>query len=165
MLNQEYLTSAKILGNYLRKNQWSLTTAESCTGGGFAYYITSVPGSSSWFNAGYITYSNASKQLMLNVPYDSLKTYGAVSAQTAQAMAEGALCKAKSHIAVSITGIAGPLGGSEKKPVGLVFFACMLKGQPAAVIEKYFTGTRQDIRQQAIGFCLSWTLCCIKQPR
>jgi nicotinamide-nucleotide amidase len=101
-----------------------IATAESCTGGLVAGLITSIAGSSDVFERGFVTYSNAAKIEMLGVDVSVLERYGAVSAECALAMAEGALKKSKSHIAVSVTGIAGPGGGSEVKPVGLVYFAC-----------------------------------------
>jgi nicotinamide-nucleotide amidase len=104
-----------------------IATAESCTGGLVAGLITSIAGSSDVFERGFVTYSNAAKIEMLGVDVGVLERYGAVSAECALAMAEGALKKSNSHIAVSVTGIAGPGGGSKLKPVGLVHFACVTR--------------------------------------
>ena len=107
-----------------RERQFTLTTAESCTGGLVAAAITDIPGSSDVFDRGFVTYSNQAKQALLGVSKDLLDKHGAVSAEVAKAMAQGALNAAMTSIAVSLTGIAGPGGGSPEKPVGLVFIAC-----------------------------------------
>ncbi|MGB0720036.1 MAG: CinA family protein, partial [Bdellovibrionales bacterium] len=108
----------KRLSTLLREQNIMLTTAESCTGGQIAAAITSLPGASSVFDRGFVTYSNAAKTQMLGVPAQIINTHGAVSAQTAVAMAKGALENSDADIAISITGIAGPEGGSADKPVG-----------------------------------------------
>ncbi|MFC7159939.1 CinA family protein [Pseudidiomarina halophila] len=99
-----------------------MATAESCTGGGIGYALTSVAGSSQWFEGGFITYSNALKQHLLDVPASTLEQSGAVSGATAEAMARGARKKADTELAVAVTGVAGPTGGSNDKPIGLVWF-------------------------------------------
>ncbi|MGB4106697.1 MAG: CinA family protein [Alphaproteobacteria bacterium] len=132
----------------LRKNMM-IVTAESCTGGLLANTITHKPGVSKIFERGFVTYSNESKTELLGVPKDIINKYGAVSAETAQLMAEGALKNSRAHLAVSVTGIAGPDGGSEKKPVGLVYFGYALKGGSSGSVEHTFTGNRQEIQAQA----------------
>jgi nicotinamide-nucleotide amidase len=111
----------------LQQKNRCLVTAESCTGGLLASVLTSFAGSSSYFERGYVTYANAAKHELLGVPWKVLETYGAVSEQTARAMAEGALARSDSNIALSITGIAGPGGGTEEKPLGTVIFAWSIK--------------------------------------
>ena len=114
---------AEILGEALKKANLSVTTAESCTGGGIAYYITSVAGSSHWFGRGAVTYSNEAKSEMIGVRTETVKKYGAVSRETAAEMAEGALNSSKADLAIAVSGIAGPDGGTDLKPVGTVWLA------------------------------------------
>jgi nicotinamide-nucleotide amidase len=113
-------------------------TAESCTGGLIAALLTEIPGSSSMLERGFVVYSNAAKQELLGVPTETLASHGAVSAETAKAMAEGALRASRAEIAVSVTGIAGPDGGSAEKPVGLVHFAYARRGKPTVTREERF---------------------------
>src|SRR6266516_4143909 len=103
---------AAALGDALKKREWKLVTAESCTAGGLSYWITSVPGSSVWFDRGFVTYSNVSKEEVLNVNPITLSVFGAVSEQTAREMAQGALQHSQAQVGLSITGIAGPDGGT-----------------------------------------------------
>ena len=114
-------TFARSVGHELKKQGLLLTTAESCTGGWVAQIVTSVSGSSEWFERGFVTYTNISKREMLGVKTTILSRHGAVSEPTARAMAEGALANSHAQVAVAITGIAGPTGGTPEKPVGLVF--------------------------------------------
>ncbi len=126
----------------------TISCAESCTGGMLSARLISVSGVSAVYNCGYITYSNQSKHEILNVKNSTLKQYGAVSSQTAKEMAKGASLKAKSDVAVSITGIAGPDGGTKEKPVGLVYIACNVKGNIR--VQKYnFVGNRSEVRESA----------------
>jgi nicotinamide-nucleotide amidase len=113
-------------------------TAESCTGGLIAALLTDIPGSSAVIERGFVVYSNAAKQELLGVPAETLARYGAVSAETARAMAEGALGASRADVAVSVTGIAGPDGGSAEKPVGLVHFAFARRGKPTVAREERF---------------------------
>ncbi len=132
-----------------------LSTAESCTGGLIAAAITDIAGSSAIFDQGFVTYANAAKHQTLGVSETDLAHHGAVSAPVAQAMAEGALRVAKADIAVSVTGIAGPDGGSPDKPVGLVWFGLAQTGQPTATHKQIFPDTGRDgIRQAARNFAL-----------
>ena len=121
-------------------------TAESCTGGLIAGLLTEIPGSSDMLERGFVVYSNAAKEELLGVPPETLAKHGAVSAETARAMAEGALAKSRAHIAVSVTGIAGPDGGTAAKPVGLVHFACARRGAPTVAREERFG----DIGREAV---------------
>jgi nicotinamide-nucleotide amidase len=144
---------AKNLGIFLQQHQIKLVTAESCTGGGLAQAITAIPGSSGWFERGFVTYSNASKQELLGVKSSTLETYGAVSEQTAIEMAEGALRASHAQLSIAITGIAGPDGGSADKPVGTVWFAWSLNNVTQSELQ-LFSGDRLSIREQAVIFAL-----------
>jgi nicotinamide-nucleotide amidase len=123
-----------------------VATAESCTGGLIAGLLTEIPGSSSVLERGFVVYSNAAKQELLSVSAETLAQYGAVSEPTARAMAEGALKKSRADVAVSVTGIAGPDGGTAAKPVGLVHFACARRGAPTVAREERFG----DIGREAV---------------
>lgn len=140
--------------NRLKQGQLTLATAESCTGGGLSYWLTSLPGSSDWFDRGFITYSNTAKIDMLGVAAKTIETFGAVSAQTAKEMAEGALRYSKADISVAITGVAGPTGGTPEKPVGTVWIAWAKKGTASQAQVFLFPGDRQAIRLQAIAQAL-----------
>jgi len=137
------------LTNLLKEKDIKLVTAESCTGGLLSAAITHKPGASEFFDRGYITYSNEAKNELLEVSQDTLDEYGAVSGETAEAMAKGALKNSHAGLAVSITGIAGPSGGTDKKPVGLVFFGYALKGGSHGNIEYQFEGSREKIQTMA----------------
>lgn len=113
-------------------------TAESCTGGLIAGLLTEIPGSSDMLERGFVVYSNLAKQELIGVPAETLARHGAVSAETAAAMAEGALRASRVEVAVSVTGIAGPGGGTAEKPVGLVHFACARRGKPTVAREERF---------------------------
>lgn len=127
-----------------------LVTAESCTGGWTGQAITAISGSSTWYERGFITYSNRAKHEMLGVQQATLDQYGAVSPQTAQEMAIGALNRSPADISVSITGIAGPDGGSAVKPVGMVCFAWALRNAALRHQIHYFQGDRETIRRSAV---------------
>lgn len=148
-------TLAAQLGAALKTRGCMLTLAESCTGGLVAQSITSIAGSSAWFDRGFITYSNVAKTEMLDVSSKTLDDYGAVSEQTAQAMAIGALNNSHAQLSGSITGIAGPDGGSTEKPVGTVCFGWVSKSRPASATTQHFRGTREEIRQQAAIFLMA----------
>ncbi len=133
----------------------TLATAESCTGGLLAGLLTEVPGSSAVLERGFVTYSNAAKTEMLGVPAELISQFGAVSAEVAAAMAEGAIHHSRAHLAVSITGIAGPGGGSADKPVGLVHFARTERGGATLHHERRFEDTgRAAIRRAALDHAL-----------
>lgn len=128
-----------------------LATAESCTGGLVAGAITNVAGSSDAFDRGFVTYSNAAKEEMLGVPRDILERFGAVSAETARAMAHGAVERSFADIAIAVTGVAGPGGGSAEKPVGLVHFACLRRNAGVEHVERRFgPRSREAIREASI---------------
>lgn len=149
---------AEHLGVLLRARGHQLSLAESCTGGWIAQSVTAVPGSSQWFDRGFVTYSNASKVQMLGVSEMTLQIHGAVSAATAQEMAVGALRHSDANVALAVTGIAGPDGGTAEKPVGMVFLAWQLKGRECQCIEQRFSGNRQEIRLQTVRRALQCLL-------
>ncbi len=133
----------------LKKLELTVTTAESCTGGMLAARLVNVPGVSDVFREGFITYANKSKRKILDVSKSTLKKYGAVSEQTAKEMATGGVFATDADVCIAITGLAGPDGGSEEKPVGLVYIACYLKDKVR--VEKYqFKGNREKIREQSV---------------
>ena len=128
-----------------------IATAESCTGGLIAGGLTAVDGSSSVVDCGFVTYSNEAKHGLIGVPQELLETYGAVSEPVARAMAEGALIRAPlATLAVAVTGIAGPGGGSDEKPVGLVHLACAGKGRPTLHRRRVYDGDRHAVRKATI---------------
>ena len=142
-LAEKVLARARYLG-------LKIAVAESCTGGLLAGALTSVAGSSDVFERGFVTYSNAAKIEMLAVPSDTIASYGAVSAETTAAMARGAVRRAQADVAVAITGIAGPGGGSPQKPVGLVYLGMARRDGACRVERRVFTGDRGEIRQAAL---------------
>ena len=141
------------LTNNLSTQNLKVTCAESCTGGLLAANLTRLPGSSAWFDMGFVTYSNEAKQQMLNVNPTTLAHYGAVSEEVVREMALGALISSKADYALSISGIAGPAGGSEDKPVGLVWFGLASKKRIWAE-SKHFNGERDQIRAQAVQYAI-----------
>ena len=142
------------LGRVLLARGWRVTVAESCTGGLVAAAITSVAGSSDWFDVGFVTYSNGAKTALLGVPEAVLVAHGAVSEQTARAMAEGALAKSGADLAAAVTGIAGPAGGTPAKPVGTVCFAWAARGAAVESTTRRFDGDRAAVRGASASFAL-----------
>lgn len=159
---QPYHEFAERLAERLLAVGWHLATAESCTGGWLAKTLTDVPGSSRWFECGYVTYSNAAKARDLNVRTQTLDRHGAVSEAAAREMAAGALQRAGVDVAIAITGVAGPDGGTPEKPVGTVWFAVALRepgtaegGSVEARMQR-FTGDREAIRRHSVKYALEW---------
>ena len=144
------------VGAELKNRQWKLVTAESCTGGGLAYWLTSVPGSSEWYERGFVTYSNLAKKQCLGVKAETLDQFGAVSEHTAREMAEGALQSSNANISIAITGIAGPDGGTAEKPVGTVWIAYSGIHTNTQAIQYFFSGNRQAIREKSIQTVLEY---------
>ena len=142
----------------LKRQGLMLATAESCTGGWVAQVITSVAGSSEWFERGFVAYTNLAKREMLGVSTTILSRYGAVSEQTARAMAEGALTHSHAQVALAITGIAGPSGGTPEKPVGTVCFAWTVKKRDTISRKQVFSGDREAVRRQAVVTALQGLL-------
>lgn len=149
---------AQRLGDKLRDLEAVVATAESCTGGGVAYCITTIPGSSRWFDRGFVTYTNRSKREMLGVSTDILAKFGAVSEKTALAMAAGALQHSQAQYVLAITGIAGPGGGTAEKPVGTVCFAWAGTGRDVISKTVVFSGDRSAVRQQSVQTALQGML-------
>lgn len=143
------------VGQQLHERCWTLATAESCTGGWVAKTLTDVVGSSAWFERGFVTYTNIAKQEMLGVDGKIIDNHGAVSELTVREMARGAIQNSHAHIALAITGIAGPGGGSDTKPVGLVWFAWALReSDDIHCEEQVFAGDREAVRRQAVARAL-----------
>jgi nicotinamide-nucleotide amidase len=140
---------ARRVGERLKARRATVVTAESCTGGWVAQAITSVAGSSAWFDRGFITYSDDAKRELLGVRAETLAGHGAVSEETAREMARGALARSGAAFAVSVTGIAGPGGGSSQKPVGTVCFA-WAGGAEVASETRRFSGDRESVRRQSV---------------
>ena len=150
-MDAELLKLAEQLAQTLKVAGLSLATAESCTGGGLAEVLTSIPGSSHWFERGFVSYSNLSKREMLGVKTDTLARHGAVSEPTARAMAEGALANSHADLALAITGIAGPGGGTEAKPVGTVCVAWARRKQATRSTTLHFPGDRAQVRRLSMA--------------
>ncbi len=157
---EEEVTLEKAVLDLLAANGLTLTCAESCTGGLLSARIVDVPGSSEVFKSGLVTYSNKAKRRLLGVKKATLQKYGAVSARTAEEMAKGAAYLSKCDVTVSVTGIAGPDGGTKDKPVGLVYIACNMKGK-VTVKEYRFSGNREKVRQSAVAAALTLLHGCI----
>lgn len=147
---EENVTLEESVIRLLEEKKMTVTTAESCTGGKLSGRLLNVSGASGVYNEGYITYANASKEKILGVKHETLETYGAVSEQTAAEMALGAAKAAGADAALSVTGIAGPGGGTAEKPVGLVYIGCAVKGE-VTVREYRFTGNREKNRDYAVA--------------
>ena len=150
MSSDTLTTLATLVGAKLRAKGLMLTTAESCTGGWVAQAVTTVAGSSDWFERGFVTYSDAAKQEMLGVSTRTLAAHGAVSEETAREMAIGALAHSRAQVALAITGIAGPGGGLADKPVGTVCFAWALKSGAVSAETRQLNGDRESVRRQSV---------------
>ena len=150
---------AQLLGDKLIQTGSSIATAESCTGGGVAYAITEISGSSQWFDRSFVTYSNDAKMQMLKVDHHLIDTFGAVSEQVVEAMSSAAILFSNANISVAISGIAGPNGGSDEKPVGTVCFSwCRLNNEQNNYLKTktyHFHGDRKEVRIQAIKIALN----------
>ena len=158
MPSDTLITLATFVGAKLHAKGLMLTTAESCTGGWVAQAVTAIAGSSDWFERGFVTYSDAGKQEMLEVSARTLAAHGAVSEPTAREMAAGALAHSRAQVAVAITGIAGPAGGSPEKPVGMVCFAWGVKGGAVFAETRQFKGDRESVRRQSVIAALQGVL-------
>ncbi len=158
-MNDDDITalSARV-GEVLKSRGLMMATAESCTGGGIAEAITRIAGSSAWFDRGFVTYSYEAKVDLLGVKRESLVDYGAVSAETAHDMVEGAISSSRAQVAVAVTGIAGPEGGMPGKPVGTVWFAWKFPKKPIISEVCHFSGDRTSVRQQTVAHALEQLL-------
>ena len=148
-----YLKAKKLTKLLISKNM-SIAVAESCTGGLLSSSLTSIPGASSYFNCGFITYSNESKIKMLNVDSKTIELFGAVSERVAYEMAVGAGQHSQSDLAISVTGVAGPSGGTAEKPVGMVCFGFYVEGEVSTTTQ-FFSGVRSEIVSESIAFALT----------
>jgi len=144
---------AQVLSELLISNDLTISVAESCTGGSLSRALTSIPGASSYFDCGYITYSNQSKTEMLGVDIQTIKTFGAVSEEVALEMVIGLATRSHSDIAVSVTGVAGPTGGTSEKPVGMVCFGFSYEGKTSTSTQ-LFSGDRVSIVSQSVSYAL-----------
>ena len=151
------------VGGALKAHGLMLATAESCTGGGVAQAVTAIAGSSAWFERGFVTYSNQSKQQMLGVAEATLIGHGAVSEATVRAMVAGALEHSAAQVALAVSGIAGPDGGTPDKPVGTVWFAWGLKNGVTHAQRHQFRGDRAEVRAQAVRIALQGVLALLQQ--
>jgi len=159
----ELETLARAVSQELKRQGLMIVTAESCTGGWAAQMLTSIAGSSEWFDRGFVAYTNLSKREMLGVKTTILSRFGAVSEQAARAMAEGALAHSHAQVALAITGIAGPSGGTPEKPVGTVCFAWAGKKRDTRSRRELFAGDREGIRRQSVLVGLQGALDFIRE--
>jgi nicotinamide-nucleotide amidase len=161
MADDRLTALARQLGEACRQRGRRLALAESCTAGGACEAITRIPGSSAWFDRGFVTYSNEAKIELLGVREETLRTHGAVSSEAAREMVLGAIRASRADTAVAITGIAGPEGGSVDKPVGLVWLAWCVRGGAVRLEERRFAGDREAIRTRAVEAALRGLLLCL----
>lgn len=158
MTETDILQLSGLVGDRLKARGATMTCAESCTGGWLAKIITDVAGSSGWFDYGFVTYSNQAKQALVNVNEKTLADFGAVSSEVVQEMAAGALTAAGADFAVSVSGIAGPDGGTDEKPVGTVWFGFTDNQGRAFTRKALFSGDRRAVRLQSVHFALQTLL-------
>jgi len=156
---------ANELFELLKKHSMTIATAESCTGGMIGETLTAIPGVSECYGFGVITYANEAKQKLLGVSAKTLENFGAVSSQTACEMAEGALHLSDADIAVAVTGIAGPGGGSAEKPVGLVYIGIALKGKGSIAYRNVFAGDRDSVRRSTVKTAITLATETIKKEK
>lgn len=157
MFPSETLDYAATLLDICRERRWHLATAESCTGGLICGALTAIAGSSDVVERGFVTYTNTAKTEMLGVSEPLFETVGAVSEEVARAMADGVLTHTTVDLALSVTGVAGP-GASERKPAGLVYIGCAIRGRNTVVLENRFSGDRDSVRLQSVNTALKLAL-------
>jgi len=155
VFDTETLALAQSVLDACRERGWHVATVESCTGGLVAGALTALAGSSDVVERGFVTYSNAAKSELLGVPPETIAAHGAVSSETTAAMAQGAVARAPVDVAISVTGLAGPGGGSAAKPVGLVIFGLARRNGPSRTEHRVFDGDRSSVRQAAVHTALS----------
>jgi len=158
MTDKRLYELAAEVGAALKARGFALATAESCTGGWIGAAVTAVPGSSEWFECGFITYTNVAKHEMLGVGKNVLREFGAVSEQTVAAMVAGALAHSHAQVAVAVSGVAGPTGGTPAKPVGTVCIAWGLRSGQAVAETRLFAGDREAVRRQSVECALAGVL-------
>ncbi len=149
-MDSELFRLAVETGRALKAKGWMLVTAESCTGGWVAEAVTMVPGSSEWFERGFITYTDLAKQQMLGVQTATLQAHGAVSEATVREMVAGALARSPGDVALAVSGVAGPSGGTPAKPVGMVCLAWWLRGWEPICVTRHFPGDREAVRRLSV---------------
>lgn len=164
MADDALLTLAAEVGTTLKRRGWMLALAESCTGGMAAQYVTAIPGSSAWFERGFVTYSNQSKVEMLGVSPQTLEAHGAVSEAVVLEMACGAIAHSHAQVAIAVSGIAGPDGGTPDKPVGTVWFAWRMSSGQETSRRCHFAGSRQAIRRLAVEHALQGLIALTLPP-
>ena len=157
-MDRELFELAAGVGRVLRARGQMLVTAESCTGGWVSECVTMVSGSSEWFERGFVTYTNVAKQEMLGVRFETLDSHGAVSEETAREMVAGALARSHGHVAVAVSGVAGPTGGTAQKPVGMVCFAWGMRGAEPYATTRLLSGDREAVRRQSVIVVLEGVL-------
>jgi nicotinamide-nucleotide amidase len=162
-VDQALFDLASRAGLALKARGWMLVTAESCTGGWVSECVTMVPGSSEWFERGFVTYTNVAKREMLGVRSQTLDTYGAVSEQTVREMVVGALASSHGQVAVAVSGVAGPAGGTPQKPVGMVCLAWATRASEATVTTRQFGGDREAVRRQSVIVALEGVLEAVRR--
>ena len=158
MTDEKLYQLAVRVGAALKAKGMMMASAESCTGGWIAQAVTAVPGSSDWFERGFVVYTYVSKREMLGVKPETLETFGAVSLETVREMTVGALARSHAQVAVSVSGTAGPSGGTAEKPVGTVCFGWGATGSPVQAAVQRFDGDRESVRRQAVVFALERVL-------
>ena len=154
----ELASLSRSVGVALLARHWTLVTAESCTGGWIAKCVTDVPGSSDWFDRAYVSYSNPAKREMLGVTPRTLERFGAVSKEVVAEMITGALARSAAHVAVAVSGVAGPSGGNAAKPVGLVWCGWGVQGSQPDLQQFHFDGDREAVRRQTVAVALNGLL-------
>ena len=157
-MDREIYDLAERVGRALESRGLMMTTSESCTGGWIAEAMTMVPGSSAWFERGFVTYTYISKREMLGVGGDTLERHGAVSEEVVREMAEGAIARSHAQVAVAVSGVAGPSGGTPEKPVGTVCFAWAMRRERVESATRHFEGDRESVRRQSVVFALERVL-------
>jgi nicotinamide-nucleotide amidase len=158
MTDEKLYQLAERVGKALKAKGMMMASAESCTGGWIAQAVTAVPGSSAWFERGFVTYTYISKREMLGVKNETLEAHGAVSQETVHEMTVGALAHSHAQVAVSVSGTAGPSGGTPEKPVGTVCFGWGTKDGVVCTAVMHFNGDREAVRRQAVVFALERVL-------
>lgn len=161
MTDSQLYELAERVGTALKAKGLMMTTAESCTGGWIAQAVTAVSGSSAWFERAFVTYTNTAKQEMLGVKSETLEACGAVSEQTVREMTAGALARSHAQVAVSVSGVAGPTGGTPQKPVGMVCFGWGSNAGEVHTTTAHFKGDREAVRRQAVVYALQRVLAVI----
>ena len=164
-MNQKKLERISLeLGELLKLKDYTFTCAESCTGGWVGHALTSIPGSSEWFGSSFVTYSYEAKTQILGVSSQDLDSFGAVSEEIVEQMVSGALDKSGADVGVAISGIAGPDGGTDTKPVGTVCFAWKINGQEIITSAEHFSGDRNEVRYSSVERALMLSLIHISEP-